>query len=81
MSNVAEKVRSIIVEQLGVEADEVTPEASFTEDLGADSLDIVELVMAFEEEFGIEIPDEDAEKIGRVSEAVSYIEQHAADKN
>jgi acyl carrier protein len=81
MSTVAEKVRSIIVEQLGVEADEVTPEASFTEDLGADSLDIVELVMAFEEEFGIEIPDEDAEKIGRVSEAVSYIEQHAAAKN
>jgi acyl carrier protein len=59
----------------------VTQEASFTEDLGADSLDIVELVMAFEEEFGIEIPDEDAEKIGRVSEAVSYIEQHAAAKN
>jgi acyl carrier protein len=81
MSNVAEKVKSIIVEQLGVEADEVTPEASFTEDLGADSLDIVELVMAFEEEFGIEIPDEDAEKIGRVNEAVSYIEQHAAAKN
>lgn len=81
MSTVAEKVKSIIVEQLGVEADEVTPEASFTEDLGADSLDIVELVMAFEEEFAIEIPDEDAEKIGRVSEAVSYIEQHAAAKN
>jgi len=81
MSTVAEKVKSIIVEQLGVEADEVTPEASFTEDLGADSLDIVELVMAFEEEFGIEIPDEDAEKIGRVSEAVSYIEQHAEPKN
>jgi acyl carrier protein len=81
MSTVAEKVKSIIVEQLGVEADEVTPEASFTEDLGADSLDIVELVMAFEEEFSIEIPDEDAEKIGRVSEAVSYIEQHAGPKN
>jgi acyl carrier protein len=81
MSTVAEKVKSIIVEQLGVEADEVTSEASFTEDLGADSLDIVELVMAFEEEFGIEIPDEDAEKIGRVSEAVSYIEQHAEPKN
>jgi acyl carrier protein len=81
MSSVAEKVKSIIVEQLGVEADEVTPEASFTDDLGADSLDIVELVMAFEEEFGIEIPDEDAEKIGRVQEAVSYIEQHASDKN
>ena len=73
---VSEKVKSIIVEQLGVDADEVTAEASFTEDLGADSLDIVELVMAFEEEFGIEIPDEDAEKIGRVKEAVSYIEQH-----
>ncbi len=79
--SVSEKVKSIIVEQLGVEADEVTPEASFTEDLGADSLDIVELVMAFEEEFGIEIPDEDAEKIGRVQEAVSYIEQHSAGKN
>ena len=79
--SVAEKVKSIIVEQLGVEADEVTSEASFTEDLGADSLDIVELVMAFEEEFGIEIPDEDAEKIGRVQEAVSYIEKHAVEKN
>ena len=79
--SVAEKVKSIIVEQLGVEADEVTAEASFTEDLGADSLDIVELVMAFEEEFGIEIPDEDAEKIGRVSEAVSYIEKHTAGKS
>jgi acyl carrier protein len=81
MSSVAEKVKSIIVEQLGVEADEVTPDASFTDDLGADSLDIVELVMAFEEEFGIEIPDEDAEKIGRVKEAISYIEQHAGEKN
>ena len=79
--SVAEKVKSIIVEQLGVDADEVTPEASFTEDLGADSLDIVELVMAFEEEFGIEIPDEDAEKISRVNEAVSYIEAHSAEKN
>ena len=78
---VAEKVKSIIVEQLGVDAEEVTLAASFTDDLGADSLDIVELVMAFEEEFGIEIPDEDAEKIGRVQEAVSYIEQHAASKN
>ena len=74
--SVSEKAKSIIVEQLGVDADEVTAEASFTEDLGADSLDIVELVMAFEEEFGIEIPDEDAEKIGRVKEAVSYIEQN-----
>ena len=72
--SVGDKVKSIIVEQLGVDADEVTPDASFTDDLGADSLDIVELVMAFEEEFGIEIPDEDAEKISRVKEAVSYIE-------
>jgi acyl carrier protein len=75
--SVAEKVKGIIVEQLGVDADEVTPEASFTDDLGADSLDIVELVMAFEEEFGIEIPDEDAEKISKVQEAVDYIDQHA----
>ena len=74
--SVAEKVKSIIVEQLGVEADEVTPSASFTDDLGADSLDIVELVMAFEEEFGIEIPDEAAEKISKVQEAVDYIEAH-----
>ena len=78
--SVAEKVKSIIVEQLGVEADEVTMEASFTDDLGADSLDIVELVMAFVEEFGIEIPDEDADKIGRVKEAVDYIEKTAGDK-
>jgi acyl carrier protein len=76
--SVAEKVKSIIVEQLGVDADEVTPEASFTDDLGADSLDIVELVMAFEEEFGIEIPDEDAEGIATVQDATKYIEQHAA---
>jgi acyl carrier protein len=81
MSSVAEKVKGIIVEQLGVEADEVSMDASFTDDLGADSLDIVELVMAFEEEFGIEIPDEDAEKISRVKEAVAYIEQHAGTKN
>ena len=74
--SVAEKVKSIIVEQLGVDADEVTPAASFTDDLGADSLDIVELVMAFEEEFGIEIPDEAAEKISKVQEAVDYIEAH-----
>jgi acyl carrier protein len=76
--SVADKVKSIIVEQLGVDADEVTAEASFTDDLGADSLDIVELVMAFEEEFGIEIPDEDAEKIGRVQEAIDYIDSQAA---
>jgi acyl carrier protein len=79
--SVADKVKSIIVEQLGVEADEVKSEASFTDDLGADSLDIVELVMAFEEEFGIEIADEDAEKIARVKDAVEYIEQHAGNKN
>ncbi len=75
--SVAEKVKSIIVEQLGVDGDEVTLDASFTEDLGADSLDIVELVMAFEEEFDIEIPDEEAEKISNVREAVAYIETHA----
>ena len=81
MSNsVEEKVKSIIVEQLGVQADEVKPDASFVDDLGADSLDTVELVMAFEEEFGIEIPDEDAEKITRVKEAVEYIESHAKTK-
>lgn len=73
----AEKIKSIIVEQLGVDEDEVTNGASFTDDLGADSLDIVELVMAFEEEFGIEIPDEDAEKIVKVQDAISYIEEHS----
>jgi acyl carrier protein len=76
--SVAEKVKSIIVEQLGVDADEVTPAASFTDDLGADSLDIVELVMAFEEEFGIEIPDEDAENITTVQDAINYIDQHVS---
>ena len=69
-----------VVEQLGVVEEEVTPDASFVDDLGADSLDTVELVMAFEEEFGIEIPDEDAEKITRVKEAVEYIESHAKAK-
>ncbi|SUZ54571.1 uncharacterized protein METZ01_LOCUS7425 [marine metagenome] len=73
---VAEKVRDIIVEQLGVDEEEVTSDASFVDDLGADSLDTVELVMAFEEEFNLEIPDEDAEKITRVKEAVEYIESH-----
>jgi acyl carrier protein len=77
----ADKVKSIIVEQLGVDEDEVTMEASFTDDLGADSLDIVELVMAFEEEFGIEIPDEEAEKISTVKNAVDYIEEHAEGDN
>ncbi|MGW8272338.1 MAG: acyl carrier protein [Thermodesulfovibrionales bacterium] len=70
---VEEKVKEIIAKQLGVDASEVTPESSFVEDLGADSLDTVELVMAFEEEFGIEIPDEDAEKIAKVKDAVQYI--------
>jgi acyl carrier protein len=78
MMSVQDKVKSIIVEQLGVDADEVKPEASFVEDLGADSLDTVELIMAFEEEFGIEISDEDAEKIKRVSDAVDYIEKNKA---
>ncbi len=74
--SVEEKVKNIIVEQLGVDEDEVTSGASFTDDLGADSLDIVELVMAFEEEFNIEIPDEAAEKISRVKDAVGYIEEN-----
>lgn len=73
-----QRVKEIIVEQLGVEEDEVTPEASFIEDLGADSLDTVELVMAFEEEFDIEIPDEEAEKIVTVRDAINYIKQHQA---
>jgi len=74
MSAVEEKVKSIVVNQLGVNEEEVTKEASFVEDLGADSLDIVELVMALEEEFGIEIPDEEAEKIRTVGEAIAFIE-------
>ena len=80
MSDVAERVKKIVVEHLGVEAEKVTENASFIDDLGADSLDTVELVMAFEEEFGIEIPDEDAEKITRVKEAIDYIESHAKGK-
>lgn len=71
--DVQEKVKKIIVEQLGVDDAEVTPDASFVEDLGADSLDTVELIMVLEEEFGIEIPDEDAEKIVHVKDAVHYI--------
>ncbi|HSP07814.1 MAG TPA: acyl carrier protein [Acidobacteriota bacterium] len=73
---IAEKVKNIVTEQLGVDAEEVTEDAAFIEDLGADSLDTVELVMAFEEEFGIVIPDEDADKIRTVGEAVKYIEAH-----
>ncbi len=76
--SVEDKVKSIIAEQLGVDGGEVTEAASFTDDLGADSLDIVELVMAFEEEFGIEIPDEDAEKIVKVEDACAYIAEHYA---
>ena len=75
---VADKVKSIIVEQLGVDEEEVTPDASFVDDLGADSLDTVELVMAFEEEFGIEIPDDAAETIQTVGDAVKFIEKSAA---
>ncbi len=75
-----DRVKAIIVEQLGVNGEEVTEEASFVEDLGADALDVVELVMALEEAFGIEIPDEDAEKIRTVGQAVQYIEQRLAAK-
>ena len=74
MSTVADKVKKIVVDQLGVSEDQVTPEAKFIEDLGADSLDQVELVMAFEEEFGADIPDEDAEKLTSVGDAIAYIE-------
>ena len=80
MASVTERVKQIIVEQLGVEESEVTENASFVDDLGADSLDTVELVMAFEEAFGIEIPDEDAEKIATVKAAIEYIEKHASAK-
>ena len=77
---VPDKITEIIVEQLGVKPEEVTPEASFVDDLGADSLDTVELVMALEEEFGIEIPDEDAEKIQTVGDAIRYIEDKSGSK-
>ena len=73
---VEERVKEIICKQLGVEEDEVNPNAKFIEDLGADSLDTVELVMAFEEEFDLEIPDEDAEKIATVGDAISYIKEN-----
>jgi acyl carrier protein len=76
MAELEEKVKQIIIDQLGVDGDEVTPQAKFVEDLGADSLDTVELVMALEEEFGIEIPDEDAEKIATVKDAIDYIKDH-----
>ena len=77
MSEIASRVKAIIVDKLGVEESEVTTEASFTNDLGADSLDTVELIMEFEKEFGISIPDDQAEKTGTVGDAVSYIEEHA----
>src|SRR6266566_689544 len=80
MPSVEERVKQIIVEQLGVDESEVTPTASFVDDLGADSLDQVELVMAFEEAFGIEVPDEDAEKMTTVKDAVEYIDKHAKGK-
>jgi len=75
-----EKVKQIIAEQLGVDENEITPSSSFVEDLGADSLDTVELVMALEENFSIEIPDEDAEKIRTVQDAIDYIDKHAKKK-
>jgi acyl carrier protein len=77
MASVEDKVKQIIVEQLGVDESEVTPNASFVDDLGADSLDQVELIMAFEEAFDIEIPDEDAEKIKTVHDAVEYVDKNA----
>lgn len=76
-----EKIKSIIAEQLGVKKEEIKPESSFIDDLGADSLDTVELVMALEEEFGIEIPDEDAEKMTTVGDAIKYIEEKAGSKS
>ncbi|UCF77748.1 MAG: acyl carrier protein [Candidatus Eiseniibacteriota bacterium] len=76
-----ERVKQIIVEQLGVTAEQVTPEASFIDDLGADSLDTVELVMALEEEFDIEIPDEDAEKLRTVQDALNYLKKHVTEGN
>jgi acyl carrier protein len=75
---VLDKIKEIIAEQLGIDEDEVVPEASFLDDLGADSLDIVELIMAFEEEFDLEIPDEDAEKIKTVQNVIDYIKSHTA---
>jgi len=76
MSDTADRVKKIVVEHLGVETEKVTEDASFIDDLGADSLDIVELVMAFEEEFGVEIPDDAAEKISTVSDAIKYIDDN-----
>ena len=81
MDNVADRVKKVVVEQLGVNEDEVTNEASFVDDLGADSLDTVELVMALEEEFDCEIPDEEAEKIATVQQAIDYVAAHIPAKD
>ncbi|MCF2118898.1 acyl carrier protein [Coxiella burnetii] len=81
MATVEERVKKIVVEKLGVKEEEVTNSASFVDDLGADSLDTVELVMAFEEEFETEIPDEDAEKITTVQQAIDYIKEHSASES
>ncbi|MDR1005129.1 MAG: acyl carrier protein [Prevotellaceae bacterium] len=80
MSEIASRVKAIIVDKLGVDENEITNEASFTNDLGADSLDTVELIMEFEKEFGISIPDDHAEKIGTVGDAIAYIEEHSKEK-
>jgi acyl carrier protein len=79
MSTVEERVKKVVEDQLSVNQDQITPEASFIDDLGADSLDTVELVMALEEEFGVEIPDEEAEKITKVGEAIDYITAHVTE--
>jgi len=80
MSDIADKVKTIICDQLMVDADEVSDESSFVEDLGADSLDTVELIMEFEDEFGVEIPDEEAEKISTVGEAIAFLDKLLAEK-
>ena len=80
MAEIIDKVQAIIAEKLSVDAAEITPEKSFTNDLGADSLDTVELIMEFEKEFGIQIPDEDAEKIATVGDAIKYIEENTINK-
>ena len=77
MASIEDRVRDLVVDQLGVSEDQVNPQASFIDDLGADSLDTVELVMAFEEEFGIDIPDEDAEKMSSVGDAIKYLEENS----
>ncbi len=77
MASIEDRVRDLVVDQLGVSEDQVSPQASFIDDLGADSLDTVELVMAFEEEFGIDIPDDDAEKMSSVGDAIKYLEENS----